>query len=339
VSEEEEVVISETEMPGKETIVDGTTGWETYRNERMGIEFKYPSFMYEETERFYAWEWQDIKILCVDKTRCNGYIAVRLQNEPFDSKETVTLLEFKYSPSMSIRHPYSEELNQWNIQEKNIGGRKVYLGHFSQGDFNGTDVVIPFGNKVFFMQFANDLNKESYIEHILSTLKLSKGEDIDVWKTYRNEEYGFEIKYPKGSHLLTDTASEISFWGRSSPDYGNLEIEEWIFYINQWQFDIQVAEVPSDIYTFRQWWEENLKCDPEEPLCFNSDYNDFEETAFKGYQIFKIQLPHAGVGDKVERTQYFVLKNNRIYIVTVSPHRYEAPPITDRILSTFKFIE
>jgi len=53
---------------------------------------------------------------------------------------------------------------------------------------------------------------------------LQNDEDLQNWKTYRNEEYGFSIKYPNNwiVEQSTDYAGEVEFVGIGDENFGNL---------------------------------------------------------------------------------------------------------------------
>lgn len=162
-------------------------------------------------------------------------------------------------------------------------------------------------------------------------------ENAGQWKTYKNEKYGFKIKYPPGASLIEGRTFESENSVISVSGYvGSFDVGHKS---DEWDFSVDAIEVSPGI-SFQQYWEKNLKCTPGESLCFDSSFSTYKESEVNGYPAFKTGVPFGGEGElNVSRTAHYVLKDNRIYVIIAYPYYQEASTRIDQIFSTFEFIK
>ena len=188
--------------------------------------------------------------------------------------------------------------------------------------------------KVFFSKETDPIFVASPSFNIMQT-------EIDNWKTYRNEEYGFEMKYPQNWKVRKDeeiyfgeskeviTAGgekiligkigfSIAFYDNVSKLWGNknnLSLEDWIF---EFLLPLQEGEIKQTI--------------------------TFGENNYNGILLKK----EKGVGVISLITTIYVKRDNSIYelkgeVPTITssnfPTEYDYDKVFNQMLSTFKFLE
>jgi len=175
------------------------------------------------------------------------------------------------------------------------------------------------------------------IEKALETLRRLKGARKDEtanWKTYRNEEFGFEVKYPTN----------------------------WKFRENYWRTDNSVPAA----FTFESPEKDSVYGGPAaqfvimkylkndyEVLPLSSQTPNVENSSLEGLPVLRLVEINekTGCGTGMEICPYFAVKNIRIYqeskrielnliIGGYDQQKNQVySPIFDQILSTFKFIK
>lgn len=157
--------------------------------------------------------------------------------------------------------------------------------------------------------------------------------EIADWKIYKNEEYGFEVKYPRDASFSSNEEEDntrfdiIGFGNQENYKSGDDVLE------------VNIVKLPLNT-DFQQWWKENVVCEETEPLCFYPVSYDPEKVELNGYSAFKVFVPFGGYGDtSVDRSAYYLQKENYIYNIVVVPSWKENIATVNQILSTFKFIK
>ncbi|MEQ1499818.1 MAG: PsbP-related protein [Parcubacteria group bacterium] len=167
---EQKQMVSEVENE----VVDVTAGWKTYRNEEYGFELSF-----NDDWRGYSVEKKDGAIHFLFPTTY--------------SSQKVRLLTIGTTTK-----------SDWEEYLKCDCPRPDYLAEKNGVVFITTRHQDP----------PPDLtNQYTEINKVLSTFKFvsaSTSSDISSWKTYRNEEYGFEFKYPRGWKVDRSNVRDVS---------------------------------------------------------------------------------------------------------------------------------
>jgi hypothetical protein len=199
------------------TSTDETANWKTYRNENYKFQFKYPSEWIIKGDQFANQNYEVIGSIFVDGS--TKYLTVKQREE----------------------------------RNKNVKGEGVQTNVVKVDDievlktyFEGT-AQAPDGYEVYFIAdeagVVLNFSNIPFIDKMISSIELINS-DLSNWKTYRNEEYGFEFKYPATyMDFYSDTSLASEFYKnyisheRSEPDnprYGVLllgikELEGYFF--------------------------------------------------------------------------------------------------------------
>ena len=157
------------------------------------------------------------------------------------------------------------------------------------------------------------------------TENLPRDEDLRIWKTYRNEEYGFETKYPP-SWFILPSSQITSFFSTDPNNGGNLS-----------GFQISIISNENHLSP-KDWW-----FDQNQPLTeYNQQrYDQFTDIIINELKGIKI-MPDARP-EGIALTEVYLVNNQWIYQISMSDDEYKPnlneKQINDQILSTFRFLQ
>ncbi|MDP2932970.1 MAG: hypothetical protein Q8N81_02460 [bacterium] len=164
-----------------------TKDWDTYRNEEFGFEFKYPDFFQQNNA---------INNKSYFISENSGYIYLEIGNEKFDPSNIKDYLESSPEP-IPIKNAVAGKFNgrDWYSYD---GGQEGCTAYVYQTGLKDETLILSFydcGERG-----ALKVTDADFIKKILLTFKFIESTaqtDTSTWKTYRNEQYGFEFKYPQ----------------------------------------------------------------------------------------------------------------------------------------------
>jgi hypothetical protein len=201
-------------------------------------------------------------------------------------------------------------------------------------------LIVGGGILVYLRYFNEKISSLSKFPEIKKPEKPKIEEEIANWKTYRNEEYGFEIKYPEdwiidyGGNYLSLTSSgnkrkceeTISLYPDSREE-------------NQWC----IPDIKID-------WYENINEEPEnkinqlgattleELITRNKNISSPTKTTFAGEEAYEVIWAGADIAFKA----ILIEKNKHLYVIYTDYIKGDYHPLSEtgrKILSTFRFLE
>ncbi len=196
---------------------DETVNWKIYKNEKYNYIVRYPpngSFKeiplsaYHDPEEGYKtvdFKVRDLMIRVEAWSNIENYKTLDelIEKESEKQKEGI----FSVFPTI----PPSE--SRQNIQVDRMPGLKWIYYHETKGRIGAFTILFSGGDYFYTIDGQRPSVSGSYLPEefseeqrriydlFLSTFRFSKNE-ITNWKTYRNEEYGFEVKYPNDWEVI-----------------------------------------------------------------------------------------------------------------------------------------
>jgi len=274
---------------------DETTDWKTYTNTQYGYEFKYPSnYNIEQPTQI-----KDVVVIHIPK-----------------KQEYMQIQFFNTEPKINDYEPLGAQLAGDSL----LGGKKSLKYHTEKPiilegtlkDIPYTDYVVVLSKSSYLeISYYGHNNVEASFEKILSTFKFTNAvaDETADWKTYKNTENNFEIKYPLGWKTNQANVNQVEFYNSENPK-------------NDYLFRIDVVKNLNK--SLNVWLKDNIQ-----------DANvENQSVSVAGIEALQfISLPSTQAPGNIE---YCFIKNNVGYILTTA-YIDTSNGIGEKILSTFKF--
>ncbi len=211
------VVVQPTVTPTNTPEPD-TSDWKTYKNEKYGFEIKYPSEKWKECTVNNELSKGDTLFL-LTRTNQECYPAAESDLSDLISISSRTDIYNEYNNYEALKNALEQALNNGDkafevggisyysvedIKENVFGGLKsltVENADLAYG-IPSTERYVFYDNKLFdISSLVTDKKFNKEIEQIVSTFRFIEKDEITDWKTYKNENFGFEIKYPSDTTI------------------------------------------------------------------------------------------------------------------------------------------
>ncbi|OGN26221.1 MAG: hypothetical protein A2925_04900 [Candidatus Yanofskybacteria bacterium RIFCSPLOWO2_01_FULL_44_22] len=183
---------------------DQTADWKTYRNETAGIQFKYPAewqldetFVDPITHGDITKDGKPFTSFVINLNGNNTGILIS-HTYPDDDNKSVT----EQLGTLRCSEYYYIECKEL-VSDKNVPYIRTIEPHLAELPGGSLHALVPTGKYILSFQLPADVDVVKDPNHpaikvfdaILKSLEFP-GETAN-WKSYRNEEYGFEFTYPQ----------------------------------------------------------------------------------------------------------------------------------------------
>ena len=219
-----------------EPIFDVELNWKTYQNEGYGFEFEYPlSYTLKEDSVNYI----SLRKMENEKVKCSFNVAIE-DNRSGTNDSKLTFEEFATElalencavddPDKSVYCTEVTEIKPF-INENKISGYEIYLNEATEDSLNNKisnrirgpifvmDVIEQTYTRArgIFFDFGDEeeileQEKQKLIDQVVSTFKFigERRENTTNWKTYKNEKYGYEFRYPHEWNVTSNDTNSVS---------------------------------------------------------------------------------------------------------------------------------
>lgn len=154
--------------------------------------------------------------------------------------------------------------------------------------------------------------KAEFVENNIQT----QSDDMSNWETYRNEEYGFEFKYPSDYFEITTQEESLNFMHKSSGP-------------TDYTLEFRISMRPSKEMSLESWIKTTILSYEE-----NSLKNYDNVVGGKNTAIVNECTPH------ICWTAYYTFTKSGIFSILVFDEDTEEKELfTRQILSTFRFLD
>ena len=309
-----------------------------YKNKEYGFELKYPEDWCQRDN----YQGTDIMLLNTDKEIIRGglrpddyWLSPYNKRNPKYTDNWVGIginayqkpVDFNWDSWMKDNFSAIEKYENLDYSNLNsdLKGIKVVksIGGISNIFLEGENKIF---NIRFFSAFPYDVDDDglNYFEQVISTFKFIET-DISNWQTYRNEEFGFEVKYPEEWTAINPNLINnlVNFGMKDSSGVAVVAV----VVLDEKNIQEEIDKRKSETKAI----DKNTLITESEVLVNN----------IKAKQIKLLYQPLGSFPESLETSTYFNYENNlyAIHLSTYKKTEQKAIDIYNSFLSTFKFTD
>lgn len=304
-----------TEAPTETPISSiDTSAWQTYKNDQYGFKFKYPTYLVTKNELLSPSTGGVVKL--------NIFVSFKPLFDLRTTSEHAIRLEQEDFAQIENRYGKIGERDTIKVDNKSGIRRQLSLGKEGLQDiefvyFNFYGEETP-RDSIAFRFYGQE---KQLFDQILSTFKFlnsTSSTDTSTWQTYKNNQYGFEIKYPQNWILKLNQNSLTPF----------------AYISNKKDFLIPISYFENQKGVVNPITQREDVFDPKK--------ENFDEISKNIYLKRNVVGDDGSTGD-----EYRIMISTERYLAFSLPIKYASNNVADiqdieigrQILSTFKFLD
>jgi hypothetical protein len=281
------------------------SGWQVYQSDGLGFEIKYPK----------DWKTREKKN---GNARLVSFYSLSMNRDDIFGKNLlpVEIVINENTDGLPINEFIKKEVSDNLISKKienfsvnNLNGVKIFYlaekSDLSDKQEKIEAVYFSNNNKIYSISAVDG---SAYFSRMLSTFKFIERADTLNWQIYRNDEYGFEIKYPGGPDWDLVKTGTVAIKKQILMEIGDGNCFIAV-HVEKNENQLGVEDFCRNIYKDYDWVDENVSyySDP----CLHVLHKNYIVKDLTGYQSFFIKR----VGGAWDTMATMISANKLVYTI------------------------